>query len=422
MTSTPESWDDVGCLRLKVDSISQRVEDVHKGQHLQAASNDLTVLQLQAVTQELKAELAEQKKEACRMKVCVVITLVLFACVLAFQACTIHGEFSTGLTRQRMINNPEDLRGPQSRALVSTTLVSAEQANKDKKVRNDLQPKQNQVTQDDEKQLLGEESSLKMDDKTKQAMSGRKRWKEAQTAAKDENKKNKHLGEEMQKPSASWNMMEQQEPEAKRTPALEVLGSSIDSEGRPQIGAKSAQGDPLDGRESAKDAEDEDSEEGEDSEDGYQPTDEPRDKVMPFQIMKPETASELLKWSRHGVFWVCFPPNALEELVKKYTSVFNEVARSQKWRMYPFCYLDTSRLGFYTDHFCDDIKKITFVLEMNEAVDFGRKAEPPAWITSIFFKRTFQPDQEIKTSLIDQFLADIHSGALPEIQTFKGDL
>merc|ERR1719265_2540641 len=72
---------------------------------------------------------------------------------------------------------------------------------------------------------------------------------------------------------------------------------------------------------------------------------------------------EIIQRSSHGLFWVCFPPSSLEQNIKMYAPVFNEVARSKEWRMYPFVYLDTRVLKRYGDHHCDDDDQITFVME-----------------------------------------------------------
>eukprot|EP00746_Dinoflagellata_sp_MGD_P149465 gnl/MRDRNA2_/MRDRNA2_81491_c0_seq2.p1 gnl/MRDRNA2_/MRDRNA2_81491_c0~~gnl/MRDRNA2_/MRDRNA2_81491_c0_seq2.p1 ORF type:complete len:449 (-),score=92.48 gnl/MRDRNA2_/MRDRNA2_81491_c0_seq2:206-1552(-) len=442
MTTTPESWDDVGCLRLKVNCISQAVENVQKGQQEQAFShgqNLSAVSQLQAATQELKAELAllhaqnqVEKKEACRTKVGVIIALILISCVLALQAFMIYTGAVTGLTQRNTMNHPKEPHTPQSQILnheaeglsndawktnrddhKASEVTAPMPANEDKqrKMRNDLQLKQNSVINGAAVQPQYLEGQTI--DKRKQQLGSV--WMDPQMVATETKKK----------ASTSWNGAEKRVPETTHPSELEELQSSIDSEGRADLGSESAH---EDARQDAKDVEDKDSKEREDLEEIKQVKGD-LSQPLPFQIMNPDNAEELMSLSQNGLFWVCFPPTALEKSVKAYASAFNEVARSQKWRIYSFCYLDTNRLKQdYTDHFCHDIRQITFVLEKNSAANSGSKHTPfsknaesdfeefhrdtgsPAW-----FKRTFPPDQDIHASLIEQFLNDVHSGKIPEI-------
>lgn len=144
---------------------------------------------------------------------------------------------------------------------------------------------------------------------------------------------------------------------------------------------------------------------------------------LPFQMM----SNKVLQRSIHGVFWVCFPPKTLKQSVKKYASVFNEVASSPRWKIYPFCYLDTRDLdNKYKQHLCDDISKITFVMEKSSAVASGNKHSTRPqhgtdFLSSWKFKRVFGPDQTIKASLVEDFLNDVHTGKLPEVMA-SGDL
>lgn len=312
--------------------------------------------------------------------------------------------------------------------------------------------------------------------------------------------------------------MERKEQEAKQTPQLDVqrtihAQSSTDSEGRAQRVAKSTEEDAQDAREDAEDAKDKDSDEGEDHENGERPREEassldqrkrdmpaerrepikvtqdqpssltatismlmatqdhlkalPPDHLMatqeevldhlkasPFQIM----SNKVLKWFSFGVFWVCFPSNARARSKKKYAPVFIEVARSQKWPVYPFCHLDVTHTLdgtskgtelFYEDHFCDDVDKITFVMQMEKRGDgvsnskhassphgetpilsqFGECSdamiESPAWFimdSPAWFKRTFPPDQDIQASLVEEFLNDVYSSKVQEVTPPKRDL
>lgn len=151
---------------------------------------------------------------------------------------------------------------------------------------------------------------------------------------------------------------------------------------------------------------------------------------LPFQMMN----TEVLERTDRGVFWVCFPPEILEQSIRKYASVFNEVARSPKWRVYPFSYLDTKYLNQkYDVHFCNDLTKITFVLEKKSDHPSKHSSGPrdgtsadsltdmlveqPAWFT-----RTLPSDQDIQESVVENFLEDVHSGKLQESRPPKRDL
>lgn len=125
-----------------------------------------------------------------------------------------------------------------------------------------------------------------------------------------------------------------------------------------------------------------------------------------------------------GVFWACFPASALEWHVKKYTPVFNKVARSQKWRIYPYLYLDTTNLNDVREHvgeLCSDVEKITFVLEKATQSSSGTRSESVP--TSLaWFRRVFEAGEEINTRLVVDFLKDVHAGKLPAVISPKGDL
>lgn len=150
----------------------------------------------------------------------------------------------------------------------------------------------------------------------------------------------------------------------------------------------------------------------------------------------------------HGVFYVCFPATALEQYVKKHAQVFLEVARSRKWNVYPFCWLNEVD----AEHFCDDTTKITFVLEksrsdpisMQIGVDahsnsprdqipsqnsfndcFNLYDQEEKWFNiedPVWNRRLFSPEQDISPSLIENFLVDVHSGKLQEVKPFIREL
>jgi hypothetical protein len=150
---------------------------------------------------------------------------------------------------------------------------------------------------------------------------------------------------------------------------------------------------------------------------------------LPFQMLDGDDPGyeEVMKRSEYGVFWVCFPSNAIKSYVEKYAPIFNKIATSRKWRMYPFVYLDTTRLDEkYNHHFCDDITKITFGMEKTNDMVSGNQQE--AYFLSdgrhpeSYFRQEYPPDQDITTSVVEEFLNNVHSGKLRKIVFTKGDL
>lgn len=173
MTSTPESWDDVGCLRLQVDCVSQKVEDVQTGL---------------AVVQKLKDEVArlqmqerEQRKERYQMKICSIIAAFLFSCVLAVQIFMIYQVWAPRST-QAFPDEASRMHLEYVKTSEPTPLVPASQAN------SDTQRKGHQWTQkkpvygamakgQSEKEMAAEqhlEESENMDEDTGKIMSTRR--------------------------------------------------------------------------------------------------------------------------------------------------------------------------------------------------------------------------------------------------------
>eukprot|EP00746_Dinoflagellata_sp_MGD_P149466 gnl/MRDRNA2_/MRDRNA2_81491_c0_seq3.p1 gnl/MRDRNA2_/MRDRNA2_81491_c0~~gnl/MRDRNA2_/MRDRNA2_81491_c0_seq3.p1 ORF type:complete len:500 (-),score=114.29 gnl/MRDRNA2_/MRDRNA2_81491_c0_seq3:44-1543(-) len=499
MTTTPESWDDVGCLRLQVNCISQNVEDVqlHVSQ-LQKLSDQLVLAQEQEKKKERCRE-QEQKKERCHMKIFIVATAGLFGCLLAMMACvlvllyTIYAGSAPRLTQSLSDEVWKPYVG-DFKASEATTLMGND-------VRNGQQLRQNGAVAvlEAAKELLAERDNLdemlqatkkllaehqhlareNTDERTEKTVTMLKHWDEARKAT-------------AANPSYSWTVVEEKELGSNQTHEPETRSahhprSSADAGGRIQTAANSLDDDPQGVREDAQDTRGNDFNEREGHDDGEQTREEPGNKKslspsidlsaaasvpaegekleaieatqdkpsakpkaptdkaqsptiksksptskakpptakakpkakhdmralppLPFQLLgwaHSEASNEVLKRARHGMVWVCFPANAFEQSVKTYAPVFNEVARSQKWRMYPFVYPDTRQMERYSEHFCDDVKKITFVMEKWSDV-------------SEVFRRVFEPDQVIQASLVEEFLNDVHSGKLPEISA-KGDL
>lgn len=88
MTTTPESWDDVGHLRLQVDCIAQKMEHQDRDRD---AFQEKIVSELQKLRDEvvlMHAQEQEQKKETCQWKGGTTIIVFLFGCALAMHIFT----------------------------------------------------------------------------------------------------------------------------------------------------------------------------------------------------------------------------------------------------------------------------------------------------------------------------------------------
>jgi hypothetical protein len=159
---------------------------------------------------------------------------------------------------------------------------------------------------------------------------------------------------------------------------------------------------------------------------------------LPFQMLPWQSdvsqevlrMQEVVKRSAEGTFWVCFPPSTQEQSVEKYAQVFNTVASGQKWKKYPFVWLNTHVLNArYEDHFCDDIEKVTFVIEKKGSRIVDPDSKPESAISThlgfespVWFRRVFPSDQHIQVSLVEEFLNDVESGKVPELRLPKRDL
>jgi hypothetical protein len=359
MTATPESWDDVGCLRLQVDCVSQKVENDVGCLRLQVDCVSDKVENFQLQFQKLSDQLAlarqqEQKKERCEVKVCIIFAAVLFGCVLALLACglALWLYMTFGGSESRMIQRLSDevwtMHVDEFKASGATTLA----------IRDAHKPKQKPVT----------DAVTKL----KELLAEQRRLEEAEKATK----------------------------EKYSTDTKELVDSTT-----------------------TKTFED------------HEMTTLPPLRFQMWSVQSNLKAStEVLKRARRGMFWVCFPATDLKQFVKTYTPVFNNVAHSQTWRMYPFVYLDTRKIETYYEHFCDDISKVTFVMEKRSEVIADNKNTSSRiapgnmkWVKSetrnpMWFRRVFEPDQVIQAPLVEEFLHDVHSGKLPEMRIAKGDL
>lgn len=171
----------------------------------------------------------------------------------------------------------------------------------------------------------------------------------------------------------------------------------------------------------------------------------------PFQSM----SNAMLQQFRHGFFWVCFPARDLEMGLWKYTPIFQEFA-FEEWKVNAHCWLNTRLLSpqrfvlLYEERLCDDLQTITFGVEMeqntadadikdtrashydlpsrssfDECMEVVKRPESKALFemkSPARFQQTFPPDQDIKASLIKDFLYDVYHGKIRQITPGKGDL
>eukprot|EP00746_Dinoflagellata_sp_MGD_P013939 gnl/MRDRNA2_/MRDRNA2_130343_c0_seq1.p1 gnl/MRDRNA2_/MRDRNA2_130343_c0~~gnl/MRDRNA2_/MRDRNA2_130343_c0_seq1.p1 ORF type:complete len:418 (-),score=76.81 gnl/MRDRNA2_/MRDRNA2_130343_c0_seq1:11-1141(-) len=357
MTATPESWDDVGCLRLQVECISQKIQKVEDVQQGMTAFNSLSDWQLQKLKDEvvLLAAKENQKNERCQTRailfgcfLCSTVTAVLFGCVLTLQVFIINQMYAGSGPRlfQRLSN--EVMKLNDFSTSMASTLVQAEQA---------IQGKQGNSSNDEK---VGHKLREIADTKIEKVLSGHSRQEQAL------------------KLSTVWKVLADDDKSPEQTQ---------DSQVAPLL----------------------------------------------------ETASNKgLRQSSRVMFYVCFPSSAHEQYVKKFTSVFNEVARKSKWTVYPFCHLDIRKAGDWNEHLCNDAKKITFVLKTSRNVTSSEYMEVPSdvefddylsmynWFPEWFsfespmwFRRMYRPDQNIRVAEIEEFLNDVYSGKLQEVAPQK---
>lgn len=371
------------------------------------------------------------------MKVCNILTCVLLACVVVLQVlilCTgSSSEFAQRLYTAQWKAHVHDIEVAETSTLLSLTEASKE-IKSNIVVENIQQLKQRPVNDVSTKESGEEELVAKEQTEEEEHAGGTtktmisSRWQGAK-AHEVEMEKRHTFGKEFEQKQTKMNQTAESEVEGQtpelETPTAQHPQSSTDAEGlvRKQTQekiAKSFEEDRRDGRED------------------------------PFET----TSNKMLQQYSHGFFWVCFPARDLERNLQKYTPVFEEFARSQKWKVNAYCWLNTRKLTpqmLYEERLCDDLEKITFGVEMekksaavsdtkdalslsrempngssfDDCMDVVKRPESKALFemkSPARFRQTFPTDQDIQVSLIKEFLNDVHYGKIRQIAPGKGDL
>jgi hypothetical protein len=368
MTTTPESWDDVGSLRLEVNSISLKVQDVQAGLSDCHGLNDL---QLQKLRQEIAQEIGqvmtvqsqEQTKERCKMKVCIFLMCALLVCVFMLQLFIIctgsSGELAQRLYKVARGTPADDF---QFRAAEASTVLSVTKAS----------------------------------------------------------------NEELKNQTVQNGLL------LTRRPADDVTADE-----NVEVELLTAEQNATDGAVPAMDV------------------DQPQNSTMSVHTQSDETIVQSLDDDQfsHGIFWVCFPPKDFKRNLRKYSSVFEKMARSQKWRINAYCWLDTRKAPpqvLYEERLCNDVEKVTFSLEMEKKstsiADAKDSVTSPrdmphrlsfdactdlVWADSqaLFemkspakFQQVYPAGQDITASLVEEFIDDVHHGKIRQIVAGKRDL
>lgn len=398
MTSTPESWDDVGSLRLKVDCVSQRI-GLNDSQ-LQKLRDEMMLIHAQ--------EQEQKKKERFQMKVCVVCSIlaaVLFGCVLTLQIVMIWSglapKLSQGLVHEAWKTHLDDFKASE---VPNITLLLTHTVTPKLEVQG-AQHIQSSTDAEGRTQIVAKRAEETPED--------------AQDKDSDEAEDHEDGEQSRDEPVKKTRLS----PPIDLRPSLP--GDPAEGERHASINATQGKPSSLADRMWAL----------------------PSFTSLPFKIMSDKVA-EKQSTDSHAVFYVCFPPSTFEQNVKKYARVFNKVARHQKRMGYTFCYMDTRLIDTDNDRFCHDLDKITFALEKSNGEiptdsRFQRCSEVYSeyitytlmrstqldslrpWFSgqsSGSFRRTFSPDQEIRVSLIEEFFHDVHSGKLQEALPLKRDL
>lgn len=435
MTSTPEEWDDVGCLRLEVG---------------------MNATELQKLRDEVALMHAHQKKERCQAKVAFIIIVSVVALHIFL---TYSPKQSTEETQSKSMHLEE---GHQQKDSEQQQTAGFEQRPEPPISAEGLVQRFATSTSKD----IGEEAKDGGEDAQDTKV----------MHSSNEHGFDGHQLREVQKPKPLPEVQNTQQPESS-TNADGFIQSTVSASTNlfnlngwfdwpmhqgPTEGPKDARrgaGEDADERknhgaheQSQEDLKDKESRSSSDlnvilPKDTAQSEEQKLTKAMQDNILPVAD-----KFS-HGTFWVCFPPSTHKQKVKHYAKIFNEVARRQKRMVYPFCYIDTRFLDAYGESFCDDVNKVTFVLEVDkgkhDAISDSKRSEistqssfddcskalvesphgkdgdefletqfeSPAW-----FRRTFRPDRVIRASLVEEFLNDAFSGKVPEVVPTKGDL
>eukprot|EP00746_Dinoflagellata_sp_MGD_P039571 gnl/MRDRNA2_/MRDRNA2_19549_c0_seq1.p1 gnl/MRDRNA2_/MRDRNA2_19549_c0~~gnl/MRDRNA2_/MRDRNA2_19549_c0_seq1.p1 ORF type:complete len:474 (+),score=89.81 gnl/MRDRNA2_/MRDRNA2_19549_c0_seq1:99-1520(+) len=473
MTSTPESWDDVGCLRLQVGCTSQVVEDLQFNFSQFQKLSEEQILEQQKAIRQIKLLLATTTGVCA----CVLVVLVMLCCTPHITLLTTFSESAPVLTSW-LSDTARKMHRHEFKALEPITTPTMQRNNDTlwnlRNLRTIQQLKQTPINDavlkhlQAAEELLQEHHHLEIENRGERAekiLSSLARLGEIHVAAKEV-------------PSTSWKGIENNQSEPKQTTKLQgSSGQNIQSVARDeehiQRVMKSFAEDSEEVREGTEGSKETHVDEGDGRDKveafGEHPVQKPGGNnlgaalsegsaegnqhavikatpsssadhemstlpPLPFQLMSSFVPNEEVEQrSSHGLFWVCFPPSSLELNIKRYAQVFNEVAQSKEWRMYPFVYLDTRVLKRYGDHQCNDVNQITFVMEKKSNSVSDSKRSPTElspdvwtfnsnWYNPVWFKRVFRPDQVIQPSLVKKFLDDVHSGKLPQIRSAKGDL
>jgi len=387
--------------------------------------HSLNNLQLEQLEQKLREEIAqnatlirEQRKERFNTKVCNILTCVLLGCVVLLQVCIMSTGMSSGLAQMLSAapqkTHVDDIEA--SEASKASASHSVTQASKDMQrnsiVKNGQQLKQKAVKHavaqgSPEAEMVAEErtwAEQETDNKTETTTINHGHAKEAQEA-------------ETEKSHASRTELKEKQVKVNHTLEHGVEGQILD------VGSLTAQ-HPQDLRDISEN---------------------------PFQSM----SNAMLQQFSHGFFWVYFPARDLETALRKYTPIFQDFA-FEEWKVNAHCWLDPRILTpqrhalIYEERLCDDLKKITFGVEMeqntadadtkdtrasyrdlpnrssfDECMEVVNRPESKALLEmtiSVRFQRTFPPDQHIEASLIKDFLHDVYRGKIRQIVPGKGDL
>lgn len=470
MTSTPESWNDIGSMRIEIGMNStqvQKLKDEIALLHEQQIEGQLEVQKLRGAITFFHGQ---QSKERCQMKV----FFIILACVLAQHTIVTHFQASPNQSK-------EETRKPQS---------ARHMADKNRPEPVQMQEPESQRAQHPELSTdTGTEASV-------------------ERFAEDDAEHPKEAGEDAQdvkvNDSQAGDHGDQRGEEPKSTPLLEIQSvqhsdaSTIESVAQAPVSVSANlfnsngafdrskhQGGALKDPKDARGGRNINGNSRESHAVSEQTRDEPGDKKYPSShglgVALPEDLVEregqnaststqestltLTDKFSHGTFWVCFPPDTSPQKIQTYAKVYRDVARRQKRTIYPFCYINSKHVTLYQDNHCDDVSKIIFVLEVDlrksdivlnrirSAIpmqfsfeDFAKatlsnyewfmktpmltrlenswgvvretRLESPVW-----FRQRFRRDQVIDASVVEEFLNDAFAGNLQAIyRPDTGDL
>lgn len=120
MTATPESWDDVGSLRLQVECMHQKF-----------GINDSELQKLREKIELIDAEGQEHKRERRRIQVCGILISVFVACVFALQVLVIYNS-SASRSTQKLVDEVRKSQADDMNASRLNVLLPAPKRSKNK--------------------------------------------------------------------------------------------------------------------------------------------------------------------------------------------------------------------------------------------------------------------------------------------------